>query len=113
MNQIDWAGKLSSRKFWVFLLAVATIAFGVIDNRLTYEAGTMALIGACAAYCLGEGAADLGAGIGGAFGGAIPAANPGEVHYQEVDGALDRMDATAKDDDRQPAPPQPPGRLTY
>ncbi len=61
MKKIDWAAKLSSRKFWALLAALATsvlTAAGAGDNVVLHVTGVIGAVGACAAYMLAEGLAD-------------------------------------------------------
>lgn len=61
MKKIDWAAKLSSRKFWALLAALATsilTAAGAGDNVVLQVTGVIGAVGACVAYMLAEGLAD-------------------------------------------------------
>jgi hypothetical protein len=61
MNKIDWAAKLSSRKFWLtvaaFVLSVLVI-FRVNGNLAGQIAGSIGAFGAIFVYVLAEGAVD-------------------------------------------------------
>ena len=60
-NKIDWKRKLSSRKFWALLAALATsvlAAGGAGENVTLQVTGVIGAVGACVAYILAEGAAD-------------------------------------------------------
>lgn len=57
MNKINWKSKLSSRKFWALLAALATsilAAGGVSDNTAVQITGIIGAIGSCAVYMLAE-----------------------------------------------------------
>lgn len=57
---MSWADKLTSRKFWAFLVGVVAAfvyAFGLIN-----EQGLAAITASVAAYNIGEGLADFGQG---------------------------------------------------
>ncbi|GAA0397954.1 hypothetical protein [Paenibacillus motobuensis] len=61
MNNIDWKRKLSSRKFWALLAALATsimTAAGAGDNTVVQVTGVIGAVGACVAYMLAEGLSD-------------------------------------------------------
>ncbi|MNI65701.1 hypothetical protein D3C73_1212180 [compost metagenome] len=61
MKKIDWASKLSSRKFWALLAALATSALtaaGAGDNTVLHVTGVIGAVGACVAYMLAEGLSD-------------------------------------------------------
>lgn len=61
MKKTDWVSKLSSRKFWALLAALATsilTAGGATDNTVVQVTGIIAAVGACVAYMLAEGIAD-------------------------------------------------------
>ncbi|MMZ65846.1 hypothetical protein D1872_282810 [compost metagenome] len=63
MKKIDWARKLSSRKFWALLAALATsvlAAAGAGENVTLQVTGVIGAVGSCVAYMLAEGAADAG-----------------------------------------------------
>lgn len=61
MEGIDWAAKLTSRKFWMAVVGLITgllLLFGV-DNDTTEKIGGVVLTaGSIVAYILGEGMAD-------------------------------------------------------
>lgn len=62
MNKIDWQRKLSSRKFWALLAALATsvmTAAGAGDNTVVQVTGVIGAVGACVAYMLAEGLSDV------------------------------------------------------
>lgn len=61
MNKNDILRKLSSRKFWALLAALATsvlTASGAGDNVVLHVTGVIGAVGACVAYMLAEGIAD-------------------------------------------------------
>lgn len=58
---INWKQKLSSRKFWALIAAVAVsclAAFGVGAETAQTITGVISAVGACAVYILAEGAVD-------------------------------------------------------
>lgn len=61
MSKNDILRKLSSRKFWALLAALATsvlTASGAGDNTVLHVTGVIGAVGACVAYMLAEGIAD-------------------------------------------------------
>ncbi|OBZ08939.1 hypothetical protein A8L34_22585 [Bacillus sp. FJAT-27264] len=59
--KINWRSKLSSRKFWALIAAVATSvlgAFGATDAVSLKITGIITAVGACAVYMLAEAYAD-------------------------------------------------------
>ncbi|MEK4349678.1 hypothetical protein MKX41_02445 [Paenibacillus sp. FSL R5-0475] len=61
MNKNDILRKLSSRKFWALLAALATsvlTASGAGDNTVLHVTGVIGAVGACVAYMLAEGISD-------------------------------------------------------
>jgi membrane protease YdiL (CAAX protease family) len=61
MGKNDILRKLSSRKFWALLAALATsvlTASGAGDNTVLHVTGVIGAVGACVAYMLAEGIAD-------------------------------------------------------
>lgn len=63
--KIDWKRKLSSRKFWALLAALATsvlTATGAGESVTLQVTGVIGAVGACVAYMLAEGLADSGSG---------------------------------------------------
>ncbi|MFD1268856.1 hypothetical protein ACFQ3Y_15735 [Paenibacillus motobuensis] len=61
MDKIDWKRKLSSRKFWALIAALATsvmTAAGAGDNTVVQVTGVIGAVGACVAYMLAEGISD-------------------------------------------------------
>lgn len=61
MSKIDWKRKLSSRKFWALLAALATsvlAASGAGESVTLQVTGVIGAVGACVAYMLAEGAVD-------------------------------------------------------
>jgi hypothetical protein len=61
--KIDWGRKLSSRKFWALLgaLAVAALAaLGAGPESIQRVEGVVGALGSCAVYMLAEGIADAG-----------------------------------------------------
>ncbi|WP_419885169.1 hypothetical protein [Paenibacillus sp. B-A-8] len=68
MNRNDIMRKLSSRKFWALLAALATsvlTASGAGDNTVLHVTGVIGAVGACVAYMLAEGISDAARGTGG------------------------------------------------
>jgi hypothetical protein len=60
---IDWKRKLSSRKFWALLgaLAISLLSsFGAGAETIQRITGTVAAVGACVSYMLAEAHADAG-----------------------------------------------------
>lgn len=63
--KIDWKRKLSSRKFWALLAALATSVLAIIgadENTTLQVTGVITAAGAVVAYILVEGAIDAGNG---------------------------------------------------
>lgn len=63
MNKVDWKAKLSSRKFWALIAALATSilgAFGADAGTTTKITGIIAAVGACAVYMMAEAFTDVG-----------------------------------------------------
>lgn len=61
--KIDWKRKLSSRKFWALLAALATsilTAAGAGESVTLQVTGVIGAVGACVAYMLAEGLSDAG-----------------------------------------------------
>lgn len=57
MNKVNWKAKLSSRKFWALLAALATSvlgAAGASNNTAVQVTGIITAVGACAVYMLAE-----------------------------------------------------------
>lgn len=68
MKQIDWKRKLSSRKFWALLAALATSVMAIVgadENTTLQVTGVITAAGAAIAYMLAEGYADGSGGDGG------------------------------------------------
>ncbi|MGY5346543.1 hypothetical protein ACXFAU_29350 (plasmid) [Paenibacillus glucanolyticus] len=64
-GKIDWKRKLSSRKFWALLAALATsvlAASGAGESVTLQVTGVIGAVGACVAYMLAEGIADSNSG---------------------------------------------------
>lgn len=63
--KIDWKRKLSSRKFWAFLAALAVAILSGIagEEVVTKVVSIISAVGACVAYILAEAKVDA-AGIG-------------------------------------------------
>lgn len=59
-NKIDWKRKLSSRKFWALIAALATaILAGVVSDATTTQVvGIITAVGACIAYIFAESSVD-------------------------------------------------------
>ena len=61
MGKIDWARKLSSRKFWAAVVGFVTpllIAFGIPENVVAQVASIITSGGVLVAYIIAEGYAD-------------------------------------------------------
>ncbi|WP_419884819.1 hypothetical protein [Paenibacillus sp. B-A-8] len=61
MSKNDIMRKLSSRKLWALLAALATsvlTASGAGDNTVLHVTGVIGAVGACVAYMLAEGISD-------------------------------------------------------
>ena len=61
MNKINWKTKLSSRKFWAMLIAVASallVLFGIEEPTRGQIIALIAEVGALSAYIVGEGIVD-------------------------------------------------------
>lgn len=61
MEKIDWKRKLTSRKFWAALLAVAAAGMTVLHTNAVTQEEVLALgwaVAALIAYILGEGLVD-------------------------------------------------------
>ena len=61
MNKINWKTKLSSRKFWAMVIAVASallVLFGVQEPTRGQIVALIAEVGALSAYIIGEGIVD-------------------------------------------------------
>lgn len=61
MNKIDWARKLTSRKFWAAVVGFITplmLAFGVNEETTTQVAAIIMAGASVIAYIIGEGLAD-------------------------------------------------------
>ena len=61
MKKIDWARKLTSRKFWVAVVGLVTstlLVFGVAESEATQIAGIIMQAATVLGYILGEGLAD-------------------------------------------------------
>lgn len=59
--KIDWKRKLSSRKFWALVAALATsvlAAAGAGESVTLQVTGIIGAVGSCVAYMLAEGYAD-------------------------------------------------------
>ncbi|MNC06515.1 hypothetical protein D3C75_540280 [compost metagenome] len=61
MNKVNWKAKLSSRKFWALVAALATSILGAVgasDDTTLKITGIIAAVGACAVYMLAEAITD-------------------------------------------------------
>ena len=61
MDKINWKTKLSSRKFWAMVIAVASallVLFGVQEPTRGQIVALIAEVGALSAYIIGEGVVD-------------------------------------------------------
>ncbi len=59
--KINWKTKLSSRKFWALIAALATSILGAVgasENTTLQITGIITAVGACVAYMLAEAYAD-------------------------------------------------------
>lgn len=63
MGNIDWARKLTSRKFWIAIanfVAMMIVAFGGTDNQAAQVTALIMAGASVVAYVIGEGLADAG-----------------------------------------------------
>ena len=63
MKEIDWARKLTSRKFWIAIanfVAMMVVAFGGTDNQAAQVTALIMAGASVVAYVIGEGLADAG-----------------------------------------------------
>lgn len=63
MREINWARKLTSRKFWIAIanfVAMMIVAFGGTDNQATQVTALIMAGASVVAYVIGEGMADAG-----------------------------------------------------
>lgn len=63
MKNIDWARKLTSRKFWIAIanfVAMMIVAFGGTDNQAAQVTALIMAGASVVAYVIGEGLADAG-----------------------------------------------------
>ena len=61
MKSINWAEKLTSRKFWMSLVALISgimLAFRADKNTVESVSGIIMAVGSVLAYCIGEGLVD-------------------------------------------------------
>lgn len=61
MNQIDWKRKLTSRKFWVAVVSLASglmLLFKLDGETVDKVCGVIMSLGGVIAYIIGEGMAD-------------------------------------------------------
>ena len=61
MDKINWKTKLSSRKFWAMVIAVASallVLFGVQEPTRGQIVALITEVGALSAYIIGEGVVD-------------------------------------------------------
>ena len=61
MDKINWKTKLSSRKFWAMVIAVAStllVLFGVQEPTRGQIVALISEVGALSAYIIGEGIVD-------------------------------------------------------
>lgn len=61
MKKIDWAKKLSSRKFWVCIIGFVSailLGFGISDSVVTQVTSILSSAGCLIAYILAEGYVD-------------------------------------------------------
>ena len=63
MKDINWARKLTSRKFWIAIanfVAMMIVAFGGTDNQASQVTALIMAGASVVAYVIGEGLADAG-----------------------------------------------------
>ena len=63
MKEINWARKLTSRKFWIAIanfVAMMVVAFGGTDNQAAQVTALIMAGASVVAYVIGEGLADAG-----------------------------------------------------
>lgn len=63
MREINWARKLTSRKFWIAIanfVAMMIVAFGGTDNQAAQVTALIMAGASVVAYVIGEGLADAG-----------------------------------------------------
>lgn len=63
MKEINWARKLTSRKFWIAIanfVAMMIVAFGGTDNQAAQVTALIMAGASVVAYVIGEGLADAG-----------------------------------------------------
>lgn len=61
MKKIDWARKLTSRKFWVAVIGLITstlLMFGMAESEVSQVAGIIMQAATILSYIIGEGLAD-------------------------------------------------------
>ncbi len=83
MGRIDWAAKLTSRKFWMAVCGLVSgllLAFKVDEGSVTQITGVIMSAASVVAYIIGEGLADAAAAQNG---GTYPVEE--EVHPPEAD----------------------------
>ena len=59
--KIDWAAKLTSRKFWMAICGLVSgllMAFRADEHTVENITGIIMALGSVVAYCIGEGLAD-------------------------------------------------------
>lgn len=64
MDKIDWASKLTSRKFWMAICGLISglmMAFRADEHTIENITGIVMALGSVIAYCIGEGLADAAA----------------------------------------------------
>ena len=62
MMKIDWARKLTSRKFWAAIIGFVTsilLAFGATDMTISQITGIISAASIAIAYIIGEGLVDV------------------------------------------------------
>lgn len=62
MRKINWAEKLSSRKFWAYLIGIISsllFVFGIAETEVAQIAGIISAFGTMAIYLLTEGKVDV------------------------------------------------------
>lgn len=59
---INWSEKLTSRKFWAFIIAITTILGAIMTQQIAVFEALALIVAAAGTYQLGEGLADSGIG---------------------------------------------------
>ena len=86
--KIDWAAKLTSRKFWMAICGLVSgllMAFRADEHTVENITGIIMALGSVVAYCIGEGLADA-AGAKAEYWIEDQADKPPEDDHEEDDG---------------------------